>query len=451
MSKHNLENMQTKSRSNRIVTLTFSLTLCVVYILTFYDFGRSYLSEKHMIQSNQDDDSMIWMANALSPVKLNNVPLQNIQTQAHAVTQIHDSQTIAVKRPRMDIMCRTFNGAFFEIMRAVLTLLIFFPREELSTQIVLVFDAENELDHKAAAVLETAYKNIGVKSYFEEPPPANTLTNMQRDEQFSRTQWSNFYSELYSDADFIGIIDSDSEFSFRPSTPHHLLIDWKRPVIHGINVPNRDYSAVRFMIGRDGVGEFMYVFPFVIKREHFALMRNHIVQTTGLATFEQAWFEMQIRFPSSSWGQFLVMGNYLYHFHHDDYAWDVVYSDVSTVQHPCPHLGKNLPMDQNVDLTVRKYHDQMCVQSRNLASECSPMTEDAINMAKFVPFTDYWPIQNSDAAYTNMAAAKTHDGASPRPHQNVFDESIQEIFTNNGDAFWRNSNYIRADRTRKPA
>ena len=209
----------------------------------------------------------------------------------------------------------------------------------------------------------------------------------------------------------------------------------------------------------------MYVFPFVIKREHFALMRKHIVLTTGHKTFELAWFEMQNRFPS--WGQFLLMGNYLFHFHHDDYAWDVVYSEISTVYHPCPHLGKNLPMDQNVELTTRKYHDQMCVQSRNIASGCSFMSQDAINMAKFVPFTDYWPIQNaiatSDASkthdgapiqnsierYINFDAAKTHDGAAPRPHQDVFDEVINEVFLNGGDYFWRKNSYNRTDRTRR--
>lgn len=367
-------------------------------------------------------------------------------------------------RATMDIMCRTYNGALFEIMRMVLTFLIFFPKDELSTQIILVFDAENEMDHITASVLETAYKQLGVKVFFEEPPPPETLTSTFRDEGFSRTMWSNFYSDLYSNADYIGMIDSDTEFSFRPSTPNHLLVDWKKPVIHGIYVPNRDYSSVRYMIGRDGVGEFMYVFPFVIKREHFALMRKHIVLTTGHTTFELAWFEMQNRFPS--WGQFLVMGNYLFHFHHDDYAWDVVNSGLSTVNHPCPHLGKNLPMDQNVELTTRKYHDQMCVQSRNIASECGSMSRDAINMAKFVPFTDYWPIQNAIAThdvskthdgapiqnsierYTNYDAAKTHDGAAPRPHQDVFDEVIDEVFLR-GDGFWLKNSYNRSDRTRR--
>ena len=193
-----------------------------------------------------------------------------------------------VRRATMDIMCRTFNGALFEIMRMVLTYLIFFPRDELSTQIILVFDAENEKDHITASVLETAYKQLGVKVFFEEPPPPETLTSTFRDEGFSRTMWSNFYSDLYSNADYIGMIDSDTEFSFRPSTSHHLLLDWKKPVIHGIYVPNRDYSSVRYMIGRDGVGEFMYVFPFVIKREHFALMRKHIVLTTGHKTFDKS-------------------------------------------------------------------------------------------------------------------------------------------------------------------
>lgn len=459
MTKYISEIRSTKY--NKIVILLFWLVLGVIYVLASKDSNKSYMIEQAPTPLIQDFFSRQHTFKTVQEFPVSVIPSvennpnyvsNSIQeTKSHTLNPKNSNTQFHENRPKMDIMCRTFNGAFFEIMRAVLTILIFFPVKELSTEIVLVFDAENELDHKAASVLEIAYKSLGVKVYFEEPPPPRTLTSMQRDEQFSRTQWSNFYSDLYSNADYIAIIDSDTEFSFRPSIPHHFLIDWKKPVIHGIQVPNRDYSAVRFMIGRDGAGEFMYVFPFVVKREHFVLMRNHVVKTTGLATFEEAWFEMQSRFSSGSWGQFIIMGNYLFHFHHDDYAWDVVHSSVSTVKHPCPHLGKNLPMDQNVDLTVRKYHDQVCVQSRNLASECGLMTEDEVNLAKFVPFTDYWPIGNTDVVYANMVAAKTHDGAAPSLHQDVFDRSVNEYFLNNGDTFWRNSYYNTAERTRKPA
>jgi hypothetical protein len=283
--------------------------------------------------------------------------------------------------------------------------------------------------------------------FYEESPPPHTLTARVRYEGYSRTQWSNFYSDLYSDADFIGMIDSDTEFSFRAVPSKHFLLDWKKPVMHGIYIESLNLDCVKFMIGKDAVGEFMYVFPFIVKRAHFAMMRQHIIQNTGHQTFEQAWFDMQNRFET--WGQFLVMGNYLFHFHHDEYAWQIVHSKASTVVKPYPVIAKHMPMDHDVQLTARKYYDQMCVQSRGITLECRGMTAEDIDMAKFVSFTDHWPIANGVNGY-NMQGAKTHDGASPHVHAEVFDEVMDEVFKEGGGGFW-NTGYNWTGRTKRPA
>jgi hypothetical protein len=311
--------------------------------------------------------------------------------------------------------------------------------------VVIVLDAENELDRIVGSVLETAYRSVNVKVFFEEPPPPGTLTGRVRYEGYSRTQWSNFYSDLYSDADYIGLIDSDTEFSFRPITSKHFLLNWTKPVIHGIYDERIiSFDCVKFMIGKDAVGEFMYAFPFVVKREHFAAMRRHITQNTGHQTFEQAWYDMQNRFER--WGQFLVMGNYLYHFHRDEYAWQIVHGKVSTVTRPYPIIAKHMPMDQDVRLTAKKYHTQMCVQSRNEAAECNSMTAEEISMAKFACFTEFWPMPNGVDGY-NMQLAKTHDSASPQIYGQVFDVLADEI-SREGRGF---ASYNRTDRTKRPA
>ena len=363
---------------------------------------------------------------------------------AVGISEAVELPPVPIQRPRMDILCRTFHGAMFEILRMILTYLIFFPANELSSQLIIVLDAENELDRIVGSVLETAYKSMGLRVFYEETPPPGTLTARFRYEGFSRTQWSNFYSDLYSDADFIGIIDSDTEFSFRASPSKHFLLDWKKPVIHGIYVESLYFDCVKFMIGKDAVGDFMYVFPFIVKRGHFSMMRQHIIRHTGHQTFEQAWFDMQNRFEL--WGQFIVMANYLYHFHHDEYAWQVVHSQVSTVTRPYPYIANHVAMDQNVELTARKYHSQMCVQSRGVAADCSMLTVEDIDMAKFVAFTDYWPMRNGVDGY-NMQRAKTHDSASPRIHGEVFDELIDEIYKED----WRFESYNQTDRTKRPA
>lgn len=325
----------------------------------------------------------------------------------------------------LDILCRTYNGALFEILRMLFTYTLFFPVDSISAKIIFVFDAENHLDHALGSMLETAYKHLHVKAVYEEPPPPGTLTSRVRNEGYSRTQWSNFYSDLYSNADFIAIIDSDIEFSFRPIPDKHLFLDWKKPVIHGIVTDQQNWQCVKFMIGKDPVAEFMYIFPFVIKRKHFASMREHVIRTTGCDSFERAWFEMQNRFDT--WGQFLIMGNYLFHFHHDEYAWQIVHHTTSS--RVFPYIAKHLPLDQNSEFTIRKYWHQLCVQNKQSNGICNNMSPEEVNMAKLVPFTDYWPMPGGTEGYS-IDAARTHDSTAPRLYSEVFDEIQHEIIVN---------------------
>jgi hypothetical protein len=307
----------------------------------------------------------------------------------------------------------------------IFTYLLFFPVNAISTEIVFVLDAENNLNHALGTMLETAYKHLRVRAVYEDPPPPGTLTARLRNEGYSRTQWSNFYSDLYSNAEFIGIIDSDIEFSFTPIPEKHLLLDWKTPVIHGIVKDQQEWQVVKFMIGKEAVAQFMYIFPFIVKRRHFALMREHVMRTTGCDSFEQAWFEMQNRF--NTLGQFLVMGNYLFHFHHDEYAWQIVH--LTTGSRVFPNIAKHIELDQNSEFTIRKYWHQMCVQHKQSAGFCSNMSAEDINMAKLLPFTDYWPMVGGVNAYS-FETGLTHDSSAPRPHTEVFDEIMHEILAN---------------------
>jgi hypothetical protein len=371
-----------------------------------------------------DQARIITLATADEPIARNNT--QDLMRKTRDNIPKHDT------RVSIDIMCRTFSGALFEILRMIFTYLLFFPVNELSPQIILVLDNENELDHAMGSMLEMAYAHLRVKAVYENPPPPGTLTARVRSENFSRTQWSNFYSDLYSEAEFIGIIDSDIEFSFRPIPEKHLLIDWKTPLIHGIvNYEDpRAMACARFMIGKEAVAEFMYIFPFIVRRKHFAPMREHIVRTTGCKSFEQAWFEMQNRFDA--WGQFVVMGNYLFHYHHDEYAWQIV-DHKPNPNKVIPYISKHLPMNHDADFTIRKYWHQVCVQHKQADAFCKSMSAEEVSLAKFLPFTDHWPMPNGVDGYS-LEGARGHDSTAPRSHVEVFDETIDEILTSVGDS-----------------
>ena len=306
------------------------------------------------------------------------------------------SETV-VKPPTIDIMCRTFWGAFWEIQRLVLTYRIFWPRHVFRSRVVIVLDDESERDHMMGTVLAYAFDDIVVA--YETLPKARTFTSDVSHEGFSRTQWSNFYSDRFSSAHIIGIVDSDAEFFFR-ADPSHVLADG-RPVIHGFGAADPFFACVDFMIGKPAVAEFMYQFPFLVRREHFAPMRAHIAATTGL-TFEEAWYQMQLKFPKA-WGQFIVMGNYLWHFHRDAYAWQISHdpNKLSTVS-GLPMLAKNLQMSLDVETTIAKYMHQICAQANE--SECDRVTPIDPKYAALIPYTDHWPfpaVTSGDAVYQN--------------------------------------------------
>jgi hypothetical protein len=292
---------------------------------------------------------------------------------------------------KVEIICRTFHGAMFEIMRLLLTYCIFCPYSE---KLIIVLDAEVELDRKVGLILETAFSKLGVQVFYEMPPPANTVTNRVRYEGYSRTQWSNFYSDLYSDADIIGIVDSDTEFSFRPNFTAHVAVDQK-PVIHGIYLPLLQaiqQDCVQFMLKKPYVATFMYVFPFFVKREHFKLMREYVVNTTGKNTFEEAWYDMQVSL--NDWGQFLVMGHYLFWFHYDEYMWDL--ANVPTHSNMiAPVLAHHLPMNTDVSQTATKYTDQMCWKT----SSCEHFHVSDEKLRRFALYSDFWPLEKGVDMY----------------------------------------------------
>ncbi len=95
----------------------------------------------------------------------------------------------------------------------------------------LVFDDESEIDHRFAVTLANIPPYPKIK--FEKNPSERTFCSDWRSEGYSRQQYSNFYSDVYTDKEFIGIVDTDS-FFVTPVTPKDIFIEGK-PRIIGYN------------------------------------------------------------------------------------------------------------------------------------------------------------------------------------------------------------------------
>lgn len=256
--------------------------------------------------------------------------------------------------PRFTLLCRVFQGATLEIWNVFLiSHLLFWPRTKWpQSDIVLVWDNESLHDHHMANLLShiPPYPNV----MFENRPLSGTLCSNWRSEGYSRQQYSNFYSDLYTDADYIGIVDSDSSFS-TPVVPEDLFDNFngtKRPRLIGYNGCCTPWNkCVEPSIGKPGVIEFMVVigFPVIVKRSHFEDIRNHIIQHMKVKSFEEAFHQICSLHPSS-YSQFALIGNYLWWFKRDEYSWHII--DGPTSHHPV--LGRSrLSDDSNLLISNR--------------------------------------------------------------------------------------------------
>ena len=306
--------------------------------------------------------------------------------------------------PRLTLICRTYFDTLDELWRFFFSYGMHWPYIEWRTNIVFVLDADSASDRILAAVLVVAYRMFNVSIFLESSPPPGTLSGNMRHEGYSRTQWSNFYSDLYvpADVDYIGIFDADTQIPYRPNPDDLFNTRTGKPLMRGLGERTPFCPSAEFMTGGVCAGDFMVTFPFIVKRAHFPLMRAHITAHTQSASFEQAWYKMQTQYPP--WGNFVVMGNYLWHYHHSEYDWRLFRmrrynaSDPNDAfafryDRPTVYAGKHLVMENNT-VTARQYLQQICVQSRYEAADCADYRDDATmhDMARLSMWTHGWPL-----------------------------------------------------------
>ena len=105
----------------------------------------------------------------------------------------------------LSLLCRTYSGTAMELYNIFLvSYLLFWPFNEWkNSDVIVVFDDENELDHRMGTILANLppYPKVFFEKY---PRKEKTFCSNWRSEGYSRQQYSNFYSDLYTDRDYIG-------------------------------------------------------------------------------------------------------------------------------------------------------------------------------------------------------------------------------------------------------
>ncbi|CAM9310578.1 unnamed protein product [Pylaiella littoralis] len=292
--------------------------------------------------------------------------------------------------PRIDLVCRAYSGSlkiYWDIFfPAYLT---FWPIESWTTSgLVVVIDDDSEEDHRLGTILSNFRLPSKINVKYEAPPPEGTTCFNMRREGYARQQYSNFYADLYTDAEFVAVIDTDAGF-ITPVLPSDLFEDGK-PIAKGVNAKRGHYVSevmTRAVGGAEAVASFMtkYTFPAVFKSAHLAQMRADITSNLGAATFEEA-FHMIC--SGGMYSQFDIMFNYLWNYKNDEYSWhlanpnngvfrkfegqqELASTDVAVAEKDVPavvvmyHSGKELDT-----LGPSQLYDNLCVGSEYVAGNC---------------------------------------------------------------------------------
>ena len=82
-----------------------------------------------------------------------------------------------------------------------------------SSGLVLVFDDDNSDDHMVATILQNLQLINPINVRYETKPPKHTTCSSWRREGYARQQYSNFYADLYTDADYVALVDGDAFFT----------------------------------------------------------------------------------------------------------------------------------------------------------------------------------------------------------------------------------------------
>ena len=238
--------------------------------------------------------------------------------------------------PRAEILCRAYSGAERQLVANLLpTTRIFLDRRRF--RFTLVLDDESPADHvlgesllREGHVDRVFYEPLpeGWQELFKGqafPPPYNRWG-------FNRALWSTFYMDQYSDADIIGVLDSDATF-FSYLTPENILDADGRLRLHVV-APTLDapqpllrwsatelgtgsgYCNDKLALGEPAPYDAMATDrnPVWFWRETYSGVRSHVARCWG-TSFDNAFAQ----FSSRRYCQFNILANYALTYEPDRY------------------------------------------------------------------------------------------------------------------------------------
>ena len=199
---------------------------------------------------------------------------------------------------------------------------IFWPQSE--GELILVFDEAEHTKENLPIIRDIQRLPPHSAVAFEALPKAFWNRN-----GYSVQIWSTFYMDLYTDAPYVSIVDTDAAFITVPVREELVDVQGRPKVIGYIGrVGNTEFwnknspRSTKKMIGRIEIANFMSNWPMVIKRSHLPLLREHVRTHMGTSTFTEAFEKGCIHESTGTLcSQQNVIFNYLLYFHREEYVW----------------------------------------------------------------------------------------------------------------------------------
>eukprot|EP01033_Poteriospumella_lacustris_P016167 gene16167-11563_t len=141
---------------------------------------------------------------------------------------------------------------------------------------------------------------------------------------YLRQQYVGFTADHYTNATFVGIVDTDTIF--------HSLVDREdifedgKPIIHGWHsLPPANWRwmlTTLHILRKEMPMQCMTYFPMTIKTAHLREIREYIAKLHGVKDFDE-FFGQHYTQAKNSYCQFCIMCTYVFWFKRDEYVWRV--------------------------------------------------------------------------------------------------------------------------------
>ena len=361
--KQSVSPQWTQERSIRFIsyfTILLCISLCAIVYYESDDVWKSFkkaLSSTHNFKVINLNNPKIYFENKYYS-KIPNLTRINITGPWDSLPSYELNIRLSSIEPRWFWI---YQRWFLKSLR------LFWPPELYNITIVL--NSERPADYVLGNQILLMWPFPRVV-YIDRPIAAAIGTNRFSDR--FRMYYDAFYPELYTKAEYIGFVDTDTLFT-TPVTPQSLFED-KKPIVVGIAGKVYYAKCTEYILKANQLMICMSYFPVTIKVSHLVAMRLHIEKLHG-KSFAEVFGEAVLKVGGGIDGclcQFAIMCNYIYRFHASEYSFRIQ-------MHPDDKFSNNFSESEKIPFPRVAIHSRHLIPYRVV---------DAMDKASIIMFNE---------------------------------------------------------------